>query len=79
VLSRFQIIVTSGLSFTTVDMWDALDGFSAGSDAKPHAVSMAKAILYLLFSVVCIIKGVINDCISLKHALCYRFNSIFTL
>jgi hypothetical protein len=64
-------------------MWDALDGFSAGSDAKPHAVSMAKAILYLVFSVVCVIKGVIkgviNDCISLKHALCYRFNSIFTL
>ncbi|KAH7205422.1 uncharacterized protein BKA55DRAFT_547139 [Fusarium redolens] len=50
-------------------MWDALGGLGVGGAAGPYAVSAANAILYALFSVVCIIAGVVNNRISLNYGL----------
>ncbi|KAF5229119.1 hypothetical protein FANTH_14299 [Fusarium anthophilum] len=48
---------------------DALGGMGVGGAAGPYAVSAANAILYALFSVVCIIAGVVNNRIGLNYGL----------
>ncbi|KAH7230202.1 uncharacterized protein BKA55DRAFT_526523, partial [Fusarium redolens] len=56
-------------SFTGVGMWDALGGLGVGGSAGPYAISAANAILYTLFSVVCITAGVVNNRIGLNYGL----------
>ncbi|KAH8886605.1 MFS general substrate transporter [Thozetella sp. PMI_491] len=65
----FQILVASGVSFTAPGMWDAMGGLGAGGAAEPYAVSAANAILYGLFSVVCIAAGAVNNRIGLRYGL----------
>lgn len=65
----FQILVASGVSFTAPGMWDALGGLGAGGAAEPYAVSAANALVYGLFSIVCIAAGAINNRIGLKYGL----------
>ncbi|CZT44950.1 related to DUF895 domain membrane protein [Rhynchosporium secalis] len=65
----FQIAVASGVSFTAPGMWDALGGLGAGGAAEPYAVSAANALVYGLFSIVCVLAGAINNRIGLKYAL----------
>ncbi|EAT81049.2 hypothetical protein HBH56_135450 [Parastagonospora nodorum] len=65
----FQIIVACGVSFTAPGMWDALGGLGAGGAAEPYAVSAANALVYGLFSVVCVAAGAINNRIGLKYGL----------
>ncbi|KAK9779833.1 putative Major facilitator superfamily (MFS) profile domain-containing protein [Seiridium cardinale] len=65
----FQIAVASGVSFTAPGMWDALGGLGAGGAAEPYAVSAANALVYGLFSVVCIAAGAINNRIGLPYGL----------
>lgn len=65
----FQVIVACGVSFTAVGMWDALGGLGAGGAAEPYAVSAANAVLYALFSVVCVTAGVVNNRIGLRYGL----------
>ncbi|KAI9050053.1 hypothetical protein LZ554_006198 [Drepanopeziza brunnea f. sp. 'monogermtubi'] len=65
----FQIAVASGVSFTAPGMWDALGGLGAGGAAEPYAVSAANALVYGLFSVVCVAAGAINNRIGLQYGL----------
>ncbi|KAF2820429.1 MFS general substrate transporter [Ophiobolus disseminans] len=65
----FQIIIACGVSFTAPGMWDALGGLGAGGAAEPYAVSAANALVYGLFSVVCVLAGAINNRIGLKYGL----------
>ena len=65
----FQILVACGVSFTAPGMWDALGGLGAGGAAEPYAVSAANALVYGLFSVVCVAAGAINNRIGLKYGL----------
>ncbi|KAG4434642.1 hypothetical protein IFR05_009878 [Cadophora sp. M221] len=65
----FQIAAASGVSFTAPGMWDALGGLGAGGAAEPYAVSAANALVYGLFSIVCVLAGAINNRIGLKYAL----------
>lgn len=65
----FQIIVACGVSFTAPGMWDALGGLGAGGAAEPYAVSAANALVYGLFSIVCVAAGAINNRIGLKYGL----------
>jgi hypothetical protein len=65
----FQIIVACAVSFTAPGMWDALGGLGAGGAAEPYAVSAANALVYGLFSVVCVAAGAINNRIGLKYGL----------
>ncbi|KAF2761690.1 MFS general substrate transporter [Pseudovirgaria hyperparasitica] len=65
----FQILVACGVSFTAPGMWDALGGLGAGGAAEPYAVSAANALVYGLFSVVCVAAGAINNRIDLKYGL----------
>ncbi|TVY73268.1 UNC93-like protein [Lachnellula suecica] len=65
----FQIAVASGVSFTAPGMWDALGGLGAGGAAEPYAVSAANALVYGLFSVVCVAAGAINNRIGLPYGL----------
>jgi MFS family permease len=50
-------------------MWDALGGLGAGGAAEPYAVSAANALVYGLFSVVCVAAGAINNRIGLPYGL----------
>ncbi|EXA31183.1 hypothetical protein FOVG_17501 [Fusarium oxysporum f. sp. pisi HDV247] len=50
-------------------MCDALGGLGVGGAAGPYAVSAANAILYALFSVVCIIAGAVNNRMGLNYGL----------
>ncbi|KAH8728397.1 major facilitator superfamily domain-containing protein [Phaeosphaeriaceae sp. PMI808] len=65
----FSIIVACGVSFTAPGMWDALGGLGAGGAAEPYAVSAANALVYGLFSIVCVLAGAINNRIGLKYGL----------
>lgn len=65
----FQIAVASGVSFTAPGMWDALGGLGAGGAAEPYAVSAANALVYGLFSIVCVLAGAINNRIGLPYGL----------
>jgi hypothetical protein len=65
----FQIMVACGVSFTAPGMWDALGGLGAGGAAEPYAVSAANALVYGLFSVVCVAAGAINNRIGFKWGL----------
>ncbi|KAH6657086.1 major facilitator superfamily domain-containing protein [Truncatella angustata] len=65
----FQIFVASGVSFTAPGMWDALGGLGAGGAAEPYAVSAANALVYGLFSIVCVAAGAINNRIGLRYGL----------
>ncbi|RDW63477.1 hypothetical protein BP6252_11022 [Coleophoma cylindrospora] len=65
----FQIAVASGVSFTAPGMWDALGGLGAGGAAVPYAVSAANALVYGLFSIVCVAAGAINNRIGLPYGL----------
>ncbi|KAI2610050.1 MFS general substrate transporter [Hypoxylon fragiforme] len=65
----FQIAVACGVSFTAPGMWDALGGLGAGGAAEPYAVSAANALVYGLFSVVCVAAGAINNRIGLRYGL----------
>ncbi|KAF3005519.1 hypothetical protein E8E14_003418 [Neopestalotiopsis sp. 37M] len=65
----FQIIIASGVSFTAPGMWDALGGLGAGGAAEPYAVSAANALVYGLFSIVCVAAGAINNRIGLRYGL----------
>ncbi|KAK4610596.1 Notoamide biosynthesis cluster protein [Fulvia fulva] len=65
----FNILIACGVSFTAPGMWDALGGLGAGGAAKPFAVSAANALLYGLFSVVCVAAGAIINRIGLKFGL----------
>lgn len=65
----FQIVVACGVSFTAPGMWDALGGLGAGGAAEPYAVSAANALVYGLFSVVCVAAGAINNRIGLRYGL----------
>lgn len=65
----FQILVACGVSFTAPGMWDALGGLGAGGAAEPYAVSAANALVYGLFSIVCVLAGAINNRIGLKYGL----------
>ncbi|EME44424.1 hypothetical protein DOTSEDRAFT_44647 [Dothistroma septosporum NZE10] len=67
----FNILVACGVSFTAPGMWDALGGLGAGGAAKPYAVSAANALLYGLFSIVCVAAGAINNRIGLKYGLAF--------
>ncbi|KAF3062302.1 UNC93-like protein 2 [Daldinia childiae] len=50
-------------------MWDALGGLGAGGAAEPYAVSAANALVYGLFSIVCVAAGAINNRIGLPYGL----------
>jgi MFS family permease len=65
----FQILVACGVSFTAPGMWDALGGLGAGGAAEPYAVSAANALVYGLFSIVCVLAGAINNRIGLRWGL----------
>jgi MFS family permease len=65
----FQILIACGVSFTAPGMWDALGGLGAGGAAEPYAVSAANALVYGLFSVVCVAAGAINNRIGFKYGL----------
>lgn len=65
----FQIAVASGVSFTAPGMWDALNNLGAGGAAEPYAVSAANALVYGLFSIVCVAAGAINNRIGLRYGL----------
>ncbi|KAI0170585.1 major facilitator superfamily domain-containing protein [Pestalotiopsis sp. NC0098] len=65
----FQIIIASCVSFTAPGMWDALGGLGAGGAAEPYAVSAANALVYGLFSIVCVAAGAINNRIGLRYGL----------
>lgn len=65
----FQIFIACGVSFTAPGMWDALGGLGAGGAAEPYAVSAANALVYGLFSIVCVLAGAINNRIGLKYGL----------
>ncbi|KAI1651106.1 MFS general substrate transporter [Daldinia loculata] len=65
----FQIAVACGVSFTAPGMWDALGGLGAGGAAEPYAVSAANALVYGLFSIVCVAAGAINNRIGLPYGL----------
>ncbi|KAI0888377.1 MFS general substrate transporter [Annulohypoxylon maeteangense] len=65
----FQIAVACGVSFTAPGMWDALGGLGAGGAAEPYAVSAANALVYGLFSIVCVAAGAINNRIGLRYGL----------
>lgn len=65
----FQIAVACGVSFTAPGMWDALNNLGAGGAAEPTAVSAANALLYGLFTVVCIAASAINNRIGLRFGL----------
>ncbi|KAL5120427.1 hypothetical protein ACEQ8H_001717 [Pleosporales sp. CAS-2024a] len=65
----FQIMVACGVSFTAPGMWDALGGLGAGGAAEPYAVSAANALVYGLFSIVCVAAGAINNRIGLDYGL----------
>ena len=53
----FNILIACGVSFTAPGMWDALGGLGAGGAAEPYAVSAANALVYGLFSIVCVAAG----------------------
>lgn len=65
----FQIAIASLVSFAAPGMWDALGGLGAGGAAEPYAVSAANALVYGLFSVVCVAAGAINNRIGLRYGL----------
>jgi MFS family permease len=65
----FQILIASGVSFTAPGMWDALGGLGVGGAAEPYAVSAANALVYGLFSIVCVAAGAINNRIGLRYGL----------
>ncbi|KAI1472931.1 MFS general substrate transporter [Daldinia caldariorum] len=65
----FQMAVACGVSFTAPGMWDALGGLGAGGAAEPYAVSAANALVYGLFSIVCVAAGAINNRIGLPYGL----------
>jgi MFS family permease len=65
----FNIFVACVVSFTAPGMWDALGGLGAGGAAEPYAVSAANALVYGLFSIVCVAAGAINNRIGLKYGL----------
>lgn len=65
----FNILIACGVSFTAPGMWDALGGLGAGGAAEPFAVSAANALVYGLFSIVCVAAGAINNRIGLKYGL----------
>lgn len=65
----FQIAVACGVSFTAPGMWDALNNLGAGGAAEPYAVSAANALVYGLFSVVCVAAGAVNNRIGLRRGL----------
>lgn len=46
-----------------------LGGLGVGGAAEPYAVSAANALVYGLFSVVCVAAGAINNRIGLKYGL----------
>ncbi|KAF1914099.1 hypothetical protein BDU57DRAFT_596181 [Ampelomyces quisqualis] len=66
---HFQIVVACGVSFAAPGMWDALGGLGAGGAAEPYAVSAANALVYGLFSIVCVAAGAINNRIGLGYGL----------
>ncbi|RAL09408.1 uncharacterized protein BO97DRAFT_351842 [Aspergillus homomorphus CBS 101889] len=65
----FQIAIASGVSFTAPGMWDAMNNLGAGGAAEPYAVSAANALVYGLFSIVCVAAGAINNRIGLRFGL----------
>jgi len=65
----FQILVACGVAFTGPGMWDALGGLGAGGAAEPFAVSAANALVYGVFSIVCVAAGAVNNRIGLKYGL----------
>ncbi|TYJ51458.1 hypothetical protein B9479_007970 [Cryptococcus floricola] len=65
----FQVLICSLISFTAPGMWDALGGLGAGGAADVTAVSIANALVYGLFAVVCVAAGAINNRIGLKWGL----------